>query len=383
MGNFAPRNTLPFTMIIFFLLLPLLYLAGNIYIYCKLWRATKRLNTITRTILTLLFWATAASLFLSIGLRDNEELPQALSRIMFRGGSLWIVFIIFTALISLVLDTARRLFPTFRCNLAHATAISVALLCYGHYNYRNPQIVPLGIEIDKPMEGSMKIAVVSDLHLGHGTGKGMLQRIVELINKQKPDLILIAGDLIDNSIKPVIAAQLHEELQQLHAPMGIYMAPGNHEYISGYEECLQFTGKTPIKMLRDTIVALPNGVQLLLRDDAANRGRMSIEEFYSKADSTRPTILVDHIPYNLAGKNSLGIDLQLSGHTHHGQVWPGNYITDYLYEQSYGYRKWSHSHIWVSSGVSLWGPPVRLGTKGDIAIITLKGQDKQEARGAE
>ena len=363
-------------MIIFFLLLPLLYLAGNIYLYCKLWRATKRQAVITRIALTLLFWGVAASLFVAMGLRNNSQMPDALSRTLFLGGSLWIVFVIFTALMSLTFDVVRSIFPKFRCNTLHALLLATVILCYGHCNYRNPQVVPLDIELNKPMEGTMRIAVVSDLHLGYGTGKGMLKRIINIINRQNPDIILIAGDLIDNSIRPMVAERLNEELSQLNAPLGIYMAPGNHEYISGYCECLDFLKNTPVKMLRDTVVTLPNGVQLLLRDDAANRNRMSIEEFCALVDDTKPTILIDHTPQRIAEKDRLGADIQLSGHTHHGQVWPGNYITDYLYEQSHGYRKWSHSHVWVSSGASLWGPPVRLGTKGDIAIITLKGRSE-------
>lgn len=363
-------------MIIFFLLLPLLYIAGNIYLYCKLWKAAKRQAVITRIALTLLFWGVAASLFVAMGMRNSSQVPHALASIMFLGGSLWIVFVIFTALMSLIFDITRRIFPKFRCNTLHAVLLATALLCYGHCNYRNPQIVPLEIELNKPMEGTMRIAVVSDLHLGYGTGKGMLQRFINLINSQKADIILIAGDLIDNSIRPMVAERLNEELSQLHAPLGIYMAPGNHEYISGYDECFDFLKNTPVRMLRDTVVTLPNGVQLLLRDDAANRNRMPMEAFYALADSTRPSILIDHTPKKIAEKDRLGVDIQLSGHTHHGQVWPGNYITDYLFEQSYGYRKWSRSHVWVSSGMSLWGPPVRLGTKGDIAIITLKGRNE-------
>lgn len=365
-------------MFIFFILFPLLYLASNIYIYCKLLRAIKRRHIATKILSSLLFWAAAFSLFTSIAARDNENLPDVLSRIMFTGGSLWAIFIIFVALITALFDITRRIFPSFKCNIAHAAFFATVLLCYGNYCHRHPQVVPLDITLDKAMSGEMRIAVVSDLHLGHGTGKGRLKDIVRRVNKENPDLILIVGDLVDGSINPLIHNNLNEELSQLRAHAGIYMVPGNHEYIAGYKKCEKFIEETPIRLLCDTVVTLPNGVQLLLRDDYVNPNRMDIFSLYALADENKPTILLDHQPREIWIKNALGIDIQLSGHTHHGQVWPGNYITDHLFEQSHGYRKWSNSHVWVSSGVSLWGPPVRLGTRGDIAMITLKGRESTQ-----
>ena len=359
-------------MFIFFLLLPIIYIAGSIYLYIKLIKATKKRSLMLTIAASLLFWLATASFFISMAMR-NGELPHIVTGAMFRTGSLWTIFIIYTSFIALVIDITRLIFPKFQCTTLHACIISTALLAYGHYNYCNPDIVPLDITVEKPMEGSLKIAVISDLHLGHGTGKSTLKRFVNIVNNQNPDLILIAGDLIDNNVGAVRAEHLEEELSLLQAPQGIYMAPGNHEYISGYEECEEFLKHTPIKMLRDSVVNLSCGAQLLLRDDVFNKQRLKIKKILALADNNRPTILIDHNPREIGKKNELGIDIQISGHTHHGQVWPGNYITDYIYEQSHGYRKWSHSHVWVSSGLSLWGPPIRLGTNSDIAIITLRG----------
>ena len=192
-----------------------------------------------------------------------------------------------------------------------------------------------------------------------------------IINSENPDIILIAGDLIDNNIAPLYDDNMHEELNLLRAPMGIYMVPGNHEYISGMEKCRSFLENTGIVLLADTVVALDNGVQLLCRDDSFNRERLSVEELVSGAVKEGFTILIDHQPYGIAKKDSLGVDLQISGHTHNGQVWPGSVIIDRLFEQGSGYRKWNHSHVYVSSGLSLWGPPIRIGTRGDIAVFRI------------
>ena len=91
----------------------------------------------------------------------------------------------------------------------------------------------------------------------------------------------------------------------------------------------------------------------------------------ARIDKSKPVILLDHQPYQLAESQAAGIDLQFSGHTHHGQVWPMNWVTDHLYEQSHGYRQWENSHIYISSGLSLWGPPFRIGTESEMVVLQL------------
>ena len=116
---------------------------------------------------------------------------------------------------------------------------------------------------------------------------------------------------------------------------------------------------------------MPGGLQIVGRDDRNNRRRATLEELLQQCNSKKPVLQLDHQPYNLAKVDSLGVDMQISGHTHRGQVWPLSLITDYMYEQSYGYRKWNNAHIYVSSGLSLWGPPFRIGTHSEIAVFTL------------
>ena len=152
------------------------------------------------------------------------------------------------------------------------------------------------------------------------------------------------------------------------------MAAGNHEYISGLEQVEKLLAPTPIHLLRDSLVTLPNGVQLIGRDDRSNRRREPLSALIAKVATTRPIVVLAPQPYHLAEADSLGIDLQISGHTHRGQVWPLNLLTDHLYEQSYGYRRWSRAHIYVSSGLSLWGPPFRIGTQSELVVIRLKNK---------
>ena len=358
----------------FLFLIPLIYIAANIYLFCRTWQAMHNLPIAAKIVISLLFWVVTFSMFIAIMLRGNE-LPEIYGKGLFRIGSVWLFFSCMAAALLAILDFMRLFFPAMHGNLWWAVGIAAAVFAYGNYNHRTPQAMELDIALDKKMNGELRMVVVSDLHLGYGTGKSALKRYVKLINDCKPDVIIIAGDLIDNSVQAVRNEHMEEELLQLQAPQGIYLAAGNHEHISGIEECEEFFASTNIKFLRDSIVTLPCGVQIVLRDDTTNKRRSSLKKLFAKTDSEKPIIIVDHRPKEIAKCDKAGADLHLSGHTHHGQVWPGNIITDKLYEQSHGYRKWEHAHVWVSSGLSLWGPPVRIGTRGDYAIITLRGKE--------
>ena len=350
------------------------YLCGNIYIFVRALQTLSGLSLGWKVVFSLGYWLAALALVLSIFVLRHIEIPEVLSQGLFNIGSVWLVFTLYMVLALLVTDISKLFVPTLKTyGFVVSFGFTVCLLTYGYFNYKHPDINHLDITLDKPLQGQpMKIVAISDVHLGNGTRKPQLQKFVEMINAQEPDLIIIGGDLIDNSLIPLYQQKMEEELNQLKAPMGIYLAPGNHEYISGMEACEQFLKGTPIRLLRDSIVTLPNGLQLIGRDDRSNRRRLPIAELMKQADSTKPTLLIDHQPYEVAKKDSLGIDIQFSGHTHRGQVWPLSLLVDNMYEQSHGYRRWTNSHVYVSSGLSLWGPPFRIGTKSDMLVMRVK-----------
>ena len=358
-------------MKVLFILLPVVYLAGNGYLFLRVWQSMSCLPVWGKLIVAVLFWLTAFSLFAATGLRD-VQIPDLLLKCMYWIGSVWMAFLLYMVLLLAVFDVAGFFVPALKHSLLFALPLTLCILCGGYINYRYPRVEHIGISLDKQQEVSpVRIAAISDVHLGYGTSVSALKRYVKLVNAQNPDLVLIAGDLIDNSIRPLLHDPYAEALAELNAPMGIYMVPGNHEYISGIDACAEFIADTKVRMLRDSIVTLPGGLQIIGRDDMSNRNRKPLEELMEGTDSTRPLIVLDHQPYDLAGADSLGVDIQISGHTHRGQIWPLNWLTDCIFEQSHGYRKWTHSHIYVSSGLSLWGPPFRIGTHSDMAIIKV------------
>lgn len=368
----------------------LAYIGGNLYIFV---RAINLLSHIRQTLMcsntqmfvikgvfSLLFWFCALSLVIFI-FTMNVKYPSAVANVMYKAGSAWLVFVLYMVIFLLAADLVRLLIPACRAFLLRygflfSLVLTIGLLAYGYWNYLHPQINRLKIELfgKEPSENTknIRIVAVSDIHAGYGTGKRQLAKYVDMINREEADVIFIVGDLIDNSLQPLYNKKMYEELSRLQASCGIYMVPGNHEYISGMDEIAKFLKHTNIQLLRDSIVTLPCGLKIIGRDDRSNRDRKPLEELVKQAGTILSnTVLLDHQPYGLAHKDSLGIALQLCGHTHYGQVWPMNLLTERIFEQSHGYRKWKNSHVYVSSGLSLWGPPFRIGTKSDMAVIEL------------
>lgn len=359
-------------MALFFLLFSAGYIGSNIYLYVRLMEQLAGMVSWLRTVVATLYWV-VASIFIFSMVARNVDMPYPLSRALFWIGSVWLIFVLYMALALAMVDVVRHFVPAFRWGFVVALVVVVGALTYGWVNARRTKTVRIDVVLDKPMSEPMTIVAISDVHLGSGTGREALRRYVEQINSHEPDLVVICGDLIDNSLLPVLKADMGEELHRIKARYGVYAVPGNHEYISGIEACERFFATTPVTLLRDSVVMLPSGVQLVGRDDRANKQRASLDELLSRCDMTRPVVVLDHQPFELAESNRRGVDVQFSGHTHNGQVFPLNLALKLMYEQPCGYRKWSHSHIYVSSGLSLWGPPFRIATQGDMAVMRLRG----------
>ena len=361
-----------------FILGLLSYVGGNLYVYIRLLQSITHTHTAIKVLFSTLFWLSAFALFVAIALRD-AELPHNIQRTMFVVGSVWMVFILYMVLATLLVDVLHLLIPTLNHRVWYALGATLILLVGGYINYRTPRVERFNLDIAKSSHTTpMRIVAISDVHLGYGTTRKDLARYVDRIERERADVVVIIGDLIDNSVTPVEREDMCAEFARLRTREGIYMVAGNHEYISGIDDIERYLATTPIHLLRDSIVTLSNGVQLLCRDDRSNRTRLNLEELVAKADNALPIVLLDHQPYDISRSAATGVvDLHLSGHTHRGQVWPLSWATDAMYEQSYGYRKWGAMHAYVSSGLSLWGPPFRIGTHSEIVVIDINpmGED--------
>ena len=201
----------------FFIILISVYLAGNIYIFIKGLRALPTCHSGIKVAAGILFWCGALSLFGSL-LSRNVEMPSFISHTMYEIGTGWLIFTLYMVIFLLLTDILKRFYTPFRYGFPVSLLLTFILLGCGYYNYRHPKTNAVDITINKPYENNsqpIKIVAVSDIHLGYGTGKSALKKYVDMINEQKPDLILIGGDLIDNSVVPLYTEKMSKELSEL------------------------------------------------------------------------------------------------------------------------------------------------------------------------
>lgn len=323
----------------------------------------------------------------------GDSLPIPITSFLYLLGSSWmlitIYFIIAFVFQDLVLLANKFLHFTSAKFTIHSSRGSwtemlfilgfiLLLVVGGHLRYLSKERVYLPIQLGKTMgdsisEQSIRIVAVSDLHLGYTIGKKELGKWVELINKEKPDIVLIAGDLVDNSYRPLKDRNFAETLRNIKAPMGVYACMGNHEYISSRDnaEHEQFFKESNIKLLRDTAVEVDSLFYVVGRDDRSNPNRRELASLLNGLDHSKPIILLDHQPYNLEDAEVNKVDLQLSGHTHQGQVWPISLITGWMYEVDHGYKQKGDTHCYVSSGLGIWGGKFRIGTVSEYVVIDI------------
>jgi predicted MPP superfamily phosphohydrolase len=308
-------------------------------------------------------------------------------------GSFWLAFMIYFLMAVVVIDIVRIVIffipakPGFMINnyadfkkylFLVVVAVTGIIVLAGHINALTPRVKRVDIRIDKKAGATktLHIAAASDIHMGTLVGPRRTAKLVKMINERNADLILFAGDIVDEDLAPVIKYDLGRSLLKLKAPLGVYAITGNHEYIGGADAAVSYLEEHGIKMLRDTSIKINESFYLAGRNDRDSK-RFSAKERKNLAavlegvDLSLPVIMMDHQPFNLQQVADAGVDFQLSGHTHHGQLWPFNYITNAIYELSWGYKKKDNSHFYVSSGYGGWGPPVRSGNRPEILDIYI------------
>lgn len=375
--------------IIFFSIVLVVYFSVNYYIFIRGLQAIKPNNPIkTYYIVIYIFLALA----FWVGRITENYYPSVLTDILVWIGSFWLAFMLYFFIIVLLLDIVRLInhfvpfYPVYIKNnyinvkeYIFYTSIAVVslIVLIGYINFLNPRIYTKEIKINKSTKDikELNIVVASDIHMGTIVTNGRILKLVEMVNSLNPDIILLPGDILDEDLEPVIRRNLGEDISKLKAKYGVYAVNGNHEFIGGVTEADKYLTSHGIKLLRDSAVVIDNQILLVGREDLSiNRisKRKSIEELLNGYDKSMPIILMDHQPFKLYEAEQAKIDLQLSGHTHHGQLFPFNFLTQKIYEVSWGYKKKGDSHIYVSSGFSGWGPPVRLGSRTEIVNIKLK-----------
>lgn len=354
----------------FVLIIPII---GLVYVFWHVW-CLLPLPAVWRFVVTVAGVSCFVMMF-PVMTRLTDRLPLWCATLTYEISTSFLFVALYLFIAFLVLDILRLtgIVPKSLLYSNGITCIVLFLLTVGvfacgntHYNIKERREISLKTakNIGKPR----RIVLISDLHLGYNNRRTEFARWVDIINAEQPDLILIAGDIIDMSMRPLIDEDVAAEFQRLNAP--VYACFGNHEYYAGATEAERFYRSAGIKLLRDDVASL-DGLCLIGRDDVTNRRRKPLKELFSQADSESYTILLDHQPHKLKQAELAGVDFQFSGHTHHGQVFPISLITEAIYEVAYGAYQRGNTHYYVTSGIGIWGGKFRIGTCSEYVVATL------------
>jgi predicted MPP superfamily phosphohydrolase len=246
-----------------------------------------------------------------------------------------------------------------------------SVIGYIRFTHTRTVFLDLDVRENNNHPQNLSIVAISDVHLGNLIRRRRLEKYVEMINKLNPDIILIAGDLFDRNLDSIESQHMNDVLKLLKSKYGVYAILGNHEYFKNVDRAINYMTNSGIKVLRDMAVTIDNKFVLIGRDDLSNKHRKTLKKILSNINEDLPMILLDHQPSNLADAVENNIALQISGHTHNGQIYPFSLLVAKFYELSYGYKKTGKTNFYVSSGLGLWGAPIRLGTQSEIVSIKL------------
>lgn len=287
-------------------------------------------------------------------------------------GSYWLFFLQYGLIVCIAANLIIKFTPlTTKLVGTGAVSLLIVLLIVGSYLAYSPVVRNLTIEIDKPGE-DMRVVMASDFHMGVLSGKGHLERFVTLSNEQNPDLVLLPGDLVDDSPQRFINTGMGEVMKQLTSTYGVYGVLGNHEYygneIPKFKQAMEEAG---VQILMDETILVGERFYLTGREDLTNKNRLALAGLQPET-SDLPWFVMNHTPNDLEEPANLGVDFHVSGHTHKGQMWPNHLITERIFELDYGHGMKSQMNALVSSGFGFWGPPTRIGSRSELWVIDIR-----------
>lgn len=366
----------------------IIHLTLNVLIFLKGWNAFEG-KKIARLVMIVVFGTEL--LIYTTGFVFYRYLPEALTQFIRVMGTSWMLFLLYSGGLWLVIDLVNAI----RQKISHrpwviwqqsrrfkiitylmTIVVVAAIMVYGRYRFMHPVVQQVPITIHKPVEkmDSIRIAMIGDLHLGYMINRKHTKRFVDLIMAQHPDLILFVGDIIDSHIEPILQQRMDEELSRLHAPLGVFSCTGNHEYRYDAEEKIKLLSNAGITILRDSVVLIDSSFYVVGREDKVVSSRKPLQKILTSqsVDMSKPVIVLNHTPDNLDEEADARVDIALYGHTHHGQVFPGNIATEMTFELAHGYLKKGNTHFYVTSGIGLVGPQYRIGTVSEMVMLTVK-----------
>lgn len=389
------------------LLLAPVYLAANIYVLRWAFRFAdacfQKKCTWAKVLFSVLYLLVCLTPLISFLMPESAGKRSAAQT-----GNFWMGFFLYLFLTIVLFDLVRviiKRLPFTKERIPAGPRILILAGCavilltsgitlYGTYNARQINVTRYSVEIpSEDMRGrSIKVVLAADLHLGYSIGYRQAEKIAEKINEAEPDLVCLAGDIFDNHYGALDDPEkIREALSGIRSKYGVYACYGNHDYeeqiLAGFtfdseehvyigDKMRQLLDDAGIRTLEDETVLIDDSFYLSGRKDYSSRKksgniRMSPEELLSGLDHDKPIIVMDHQPKELQELSDAGADLDLCGHTHDGQMFPGNIVTSLIWENSCGYLKKGDMHNIVTSGAGIFGPYMRVGTKSEIVEISV------------
>ena len=269
------------------------------------------------------------------------------------------------------LSTEKRKSYKFRLStFLSMILISIIIVIAGAINLNTIRTSKYQVRIPKKNSNieKLRVAFVADIHIQESTRLSYIEKFVDKVNALKPDIMLFGGDIVEGDGENETTVDIENSFKKIKTKYGSFGVVGNHEFYGGQQHG-SFFAKAGITMLYDTIVNIDNSFYIAGRYDERLRNRKTIGDIMEHISPDLPSILLDHRPTQLQEVSHTSVDAQFSGHTHNGQLFPLNYIIHQIYELSWGYRKIGNTHFFVTSGLRLWGPPVKTAGKSEIVLV--------------
>lgn len=366
-----------------------IYIVANVYLLRRGWQALAGTGIVRQAVLIgyLIF---SYSYFLWHKLERGA--PDRLKETVCALGSFYVGVMLYLVLFTLTIDLLRlgnrffRYLPGFvrenplrakRAAFVTVLGMTLAVNLAGWAHARHVRIKTMDIRIAKDA-GEMKslnLVCLADTHVGPFLRTSRLERIIGQVNALHPDIVLLLGDLMNEEALVSERERLPGVLREISAPLGVYACIGNHERFLGLKNSLEMFRRSRITVLQDQVELVADSFYLVGRNTRSYFGgtdrRMPLRTILQAADSSRPIIVMDHSAGKLDDAVQAGIDLQLSGHTHGGQVFPVTVIDNLFYELSHGYARKGDSQFYVTSGVGVWAPAIRIGTTGEVVNMRI------------
>lgn len=373
-----------YQMVIFFLVVFTVYFAANTYLYFKGHALFPKGRALTWYTIGFIF---LVSLFIAGKMLERNH-SGIISDVFNVIGGFWLAYMLYAILLYLLSDIGlamarisgfinpEAVYDIKKWRFIGVNAITVVIIVAGLINALSPVIVSYEVYTDKPLKAgnSVRIAAVSDIHLGSTIRKRSMRKLQSMISSARPQMVLFLGDIVDGEIGPVLRDDLLASFSCPPCGEGVYAITGNHEYIGGIDKTAPYIRSKGIKLLDDEVVTTPSGIVLAGRRDRdsfryTGAPRASLEKLLTDTDRSAPLIVLDHQPVSPGEAEAVGADLQLSGHTHNGQIWPLSLLVAKIFEIPYGHVRLGQTSIIVSSGFGLWGPRVRIGSRPEVLVI--------------